>query len=87
MGDFRHNLTPVEVAVFLKLGADLTEDLLIRFCYKIPALCPQCGHEEICRSGAVSFYSSSFDKQTHEISVCLKCGNKHVATLLTCERM
>jgi hypothetical protein len=87
MTDFRHNLSPVEVKIFLKTLAELTDNLLIRFCYKIPAQCPDCGHPEICRSGAISMYSSSFDKLTHEITVCLHCRYKQVATLLTCERL
>jgi len=87
MGDFRHNLSPVEITIFLKSIAELTEDLLIRFCYKVPAQCPECGHHELCRSGAVSFYSSSFDKLTHEITICLQCGYKELSTLLTCERL
>lgn len=87
MTDFRHNLTPVEIKVFLKTLAELTDDLLIRFCYKIPAPCPRCAHPEICRSGAISMYSSSFDKLTHEITVCLHCRYKQVDTLLTCERL
>jgi hypothetical protein len=87
MGDFRHNLSPVEVTIFVKTVAELTEDLLIRFCYKIPVQCPECGHPELCRSGAVSLFSSSFDKLTHEITVCLQCGYKDLSTLLTCERL
>jgi len=87
MGDFRHNLSPVEVTIFLKSITELTEDLLIRFCYKVPARCPECGHRELCRSGAVSFYSSSFDKLTHEITICLQCEYKELNTLLTCERL
>jgi hypothetical protein len=87
MTDFRHNLTPVEIKLFLKTLGALTDDLLIRFCYKIPGPCPRCGHPQICRSGAISMYSSSFDKLTHEITVCLHCLHKQVAALLTCERM
>ncbi len=87
MADFRHNLSPVEVTIFLKGVADLTENLFIRFCYKIPAQCPKCGHKVLCRSGAVSLFSSSFDKLTHEITFCLKCGFKELTTYLTCERL
>jgi ribosomal protein S27AE len=87
MGDFRHNLSPVEVKKFLKTIAELAEDLLIRFCFKVPARCPQCGHPELCRSAAISLYSNSFDKFTHEITVCLNCGYKHLTALLTCERL
>lgn len=87
MPDFRHNLSPVEIKLFIKGVSELTEDLLIRFCNKIPAQCPGCGHEGLCLSGAVSLYSSNFDKLTHEISFCLKCGYKEITTLLTCERL
>jgi hypothetical protein len=87
MADFRHNLTPVEVKLFLKSMADLTENLLIRFCYKIPARCPKCGHEVLCRSGAVSLFSSNSNKLTHEITFCLQCAFKEVTTCLTCERL
>lgn len=87
MTDFRHNLTPVEIKIFLKTLGELTDDLLIRFCYKIPATCPRCGRAGVCRSGAISLYSSSFDKLTHEITLCLHCHYKQVATLLTCERL
>lgn len=87
MGDFRHNLTPLEVKTFLKVIADLTEDLLIRFCYKVPAVCPQCGHPELCRSGAISLYSRNFDKLTHEVTVCLNCHHKSLTALLTMERL
>jgi hypothetical protein len=87
MEHFRHNLSPVEVKNFLKTIADLRDNFLIIYCNKIPAGCPQCGHPELCRSGAVSAYSSSFDKITHAITVCLKCGYKEVTTLLTCEKL
>ena len=87
MEDFRHNLSPVEVKLFLKAVTRLTEDLFIRFCNKVAAPCPQCGHPELCKSGAISLYSSSLDKLTHELSVCLKCGYISLSTLLTCEKM
>ena len=87
MADFRHNLSPVEIKLFVKGIAELTEDLLIRFCYKVPARCPECGHGELCRGGGVSLYSSSFDKLTHEITFCLKCGYKELSTCQTCERL
>lgn len=87
MEDFRHNLTPVEVKKFLKKTASLTENLLIRYCNKVPILCPQCGRQELCKSGAVSLYSSTFDKFTHEIIVCLHCDYKSLSTLLTTERL
>jgi hypothetical protein len=87
MVDFRHNLTPVEVTIFLKTVADLTENLLIFYCFKNSAVCPQCGHPDICRGAAVSFLSSSFDKVTHEITVCLHCRYKAVTMALTCEKL
>ena len=87
MEDFRHNLSPVEVKIFLKTVADLAEDLLIRYCFKIPANCPQCGRPELCRAAAVSLFSSSFDKVTHEITVCLQCGYHNLSTVLTTERL
>ena len=87
MDRFRHNLSPVELKLFLKITADLTENLYIYYCFKIPVTCPKCGHDEMCKGGAVSLYSSSFDKVTHEILVCLKCGDKNLSTQLTCERL
>ncbi|MBW1990747.1 MAG: hypothetical protein JRI59_01185 [Deltaproteobacteria bacterium] len=87
MAYFRTNLSPVEVTRFLKLVAELTENLSVRFCFKVPAPCPRCGHPELCRSGAVSFYTTSFDKLTHEIIVCLHCGYRELTPLLTCERL
>ena len=87
METFRHNLSPVEVKIFLKTIAELTDNLYIRYCLKIPTPCPKCGHYEQCRSGAVSLMSSSFDKITHEIKVCLKCGDINVSALLTCEKL
>jgi len=84
---FRTNLSPVEVKVFLKTLDDLTDNLLIIYCNKISVDCPQCGHPELCRSGAISLFSSSFDKITHEISVCLHCGHKNVSTTVTSERL
>jgi hypothetical protein len=87
MEEFRHNLSPVEVETFLKLIKDLRENLFIRYCFRIPVHCPECGHREVCLSGAVSLFSSSFDKITHEIKVCLKCGYHNLSTLVTLERM
>jgi len=87
MEHFRHNLSPVEVKVFLKTLDDLTDNLLIIYCNKISVCCPQCGHPELCHSGAVSLFSSSFDKMTHEISVCLQCGYRKVSTIVTCEKL
>ncbi len=87
MQSFRNNLTPVEVKNFLKLTRDLTADLLIFYCFKIADQCPQCGHPEIYRSGAVSTYSSRFDKVTHEITACLNCGDKNLSTVLTIETL
>ncbi|MFZ5448048.1 MAG: hypothetical protein ACOZFS_05360 [Thermodesulfobacteriota bacterium] len=87
MADFRHNLTPLEVTIFLKTVADLTENLLIRYCHKNSAICPQCGHPDICRGGAISLYSSSFDKVTHEITACLHCRYKNLTTVLTIEKL
>jgi predicted RNA-binding Zn-ribbon protein involved in translation (DUF1610 family) len=87
MEHFRHNLSPVEVKVFLKTIADLRDNLLIIYVNKISADCPQCGHQELCRSGAVSLFSSSFDKITHEMSICLNCGDKKISTCLTCEKL
>jgi predicted RNA-binding Zn-ribbon protein involved in translation (DUF1610 family) len=87
MEHFRHNLSPVEVKIFLKTILKLTDNLFIFYCLKIPFHCPKCGNQEICKSGAVSLLSSSFDKITHEISVCLKCGDVKLSTLLTCEKL
>lgn len=87
MDDFRHNLTPVEVKFFLKNVADLTENLLIRYCNKTPVPCPQCGRQELCKSAAISLYSSSMDKITHEISACLHCGYTNLSMVLTCEKL
>lgn len=87
MQDFRHNLTPVEVKRFLKISAPLTENLLIRYCYKIKGTCPKCGHPELCKSAAISLFSSHFDKFTHELVVCLKCEYRSLSTLLTVERL
>jgi|UniRef100_A0A7C5EMR3 hypothetical protein len=87
MQDFRHNLTPVEVKRFLKISAPLTENLLIRYCYKIPETCPQCGHGELCKSAAVSLFSNRFDKLTHELVVCLKCEYRSLSTLLSLEML
>jgi hypothetical protein len=87
METFRHNLSPVELKIFLKTIAELTDNLYIRYCIKMPVACPECGHNEQCHSGAVSLLSSSFDKITHEINVCLQCGHVTVSALLTCERL
>lgn len=87
MQDFRHNLTPVEVKIFLKVVASLTEDLFIRYCLKGSDNCPQCGQPAMCHSGAVSLFSSSFDKITHEIRACLKCGYTNMTTVLTIEKL
>jgi predicted nucleic-acid-binding Zn-ribbon protein len=87
MIEFRHNLSPVEVTIFLKSVAELTEDLLILYCLKVSAACPQCGHSELCRAAAVSFLSSSIDKVTHEIIACLHCGYKNLSMVLTCEKL
>ncbi len=87
MHSFRHNLTPVEVKVFLKTVASLTEELFIRYCLKGNGICPRCGRNGMCHSGAISYYSGSFDKITHEIRACLKCGYNNMTTLLTVERL
>jgi hypothetical protein len=87
MEQFRHNLSPVEVKIFLKIIEEHTENLFIRYCNKIPHPCPKCGHYAQCRSGAVSLLSSSFDKITHEIIVCLNCENVKILNVLTCERL
>ena len=87
MEQFRHNLSPVEVKIFLKIIEEHTENLFIRYCNKIPFPCPKCGQDTQCRSGAVSLLSSNFDKITHEIIVCLNCEYTKVHTVLTCERL
>ena len=87
MEDFRHNLSPVEVKILLKTTKDLTENLFIYYCFKVPMQCPKCGNQEICQSGAVSLFSSRFDKITHEIKTCLRCGYKNLITLLTIEKL
>jgi len=87
MEDFRHNLTPVEVKIFLKTVANHTENLLIRYCSKIPTLCPKCGKKKLCSSGAVSLFSSNYNKITHEIRACLKCGYINASTVLTIEKL
>jgi DNA-directed RNA polymerase subunit RPC12/RpoP len=84
---FRHNLSPVEVKTFLTTVKDLTENLCILYCIKVPVSCPKCGREVICQSGAVNLYSSNSNKITHEIIACLRCGHKKLSTLLTIERM
>ena len=87
MENFRHNLSPLEVKFFLQNVADLTEDLFIRYCFKIPGPCPECGRTGLCRAAAVSLFSSTFDKITHQITVCLQCGYREVRLNLTCERL
>jgi hypothetical protein len=87
MEDFRHNLTPVEVKDFLKSISDLTEYLLVRYVFKLPVTCPQCGTRGLCRGGAVSLYSIRIDKITHEISACLQCDYRKVSMVLTVESL
>ncbi|RLA90797.1 MAG: hypothetical protein DRG58_01260 [Deltaproteobacteria bacterium] len=87
MVSFRSNLSPVEIKTFLKTIADYTDDVLIIYCYKNSTPCPQCGHLQLCRSGALSLYSSSLDKVTHTIIACLHCGYKTISVELTCERL
>jgi hypothetical protein len=88
MEDFRHNLTPVEVKKFLKDTEDLTNNLLIRYCYKLTHQCPHCGRQDgLCHGGAVSLFSSRLDKITHEIHACLHCGYKALSTNLTIESL
>jgi hypothetical protein len=87
MEDFRHNLTPVEVKKFLKITENLTENLLIRYCFKVALACPQCGCQGLCHGGAVSLFSSRLDKLTHEIHACLHCGYKCLSTVLTIESL
>jgi hypothetical protein len=87
MEDFRHNLTPVEVKKFLKDTGDLTENLLIRYCFKVARGCPHCGRQGLCLGGAVSLFSSRMDKITHEICACLHCGHKALSTVLTIEKL
>jgi ribosomal protein S27AE len=87
MQNFRHNLTPVEVKIFLKTIEEFTDNLFIRYCHKVPQLCPRCGNGDICQGGAVSFFSSSFDKVTHEIKACLRCGYKEMTMVLTIEKL
>jgi len=87
METFRHNLSPGEVKIFLKTVAALTENLFIYYCFKVEANCPKCGQPGFCRAGAVSLFSSRFDKVTHEISTCLLCRYKELTTVLTCEKL
>ncbi|HAY21001.1 MAG TPA: hypothetical protein DCY27_02305 [Desulfobacterales bacterium] len=87
MESFRHNLSPVEVKKFLKTAADLIENLAMRYVHKINTACPRCGQRQLCYGAAVSYFSSSFDKTTHEIIVCLHCGYRDLVTLTTCERL
>jgi hypothetical protein len=87
MEEFRHNLSPVEVKTFLRTIAEYRENLLIRYCYKTQTLCPQCSRNGVCRSGAISLFSSSFDKMTHEITACLHCGHKEISAVLTIEKL
>jgi hypothetical protein len=87
MEDFRHNLTPVEVKKFLKITENLTENLLIRYCFKVTLPCPQCGRQGLCHGGAISLFSSRLDKITHEIYACLQCGYRDLSTVLTIESL
>jgi ribosomal protein S27AE len=87
MNDFRHNLSPVEVKIFLKTIEEFTDNLLIRYCHKVPKICPRCGNGKIYQGGAVSYFSTSFDKITHEIKACLQCGYKEVAMVQTIEKL
>jgi hypothetical protein len=87
MESFRHNLSPLEVKLFLTSTAAVTENLVIRYVHKVSVPCPHCGYYELCYGAAVSCFTSSFDKTTHEITVCLHCGFKDLATLITCERL
>jgi hypothetical protein len=87
MESFRHNLTPVEVKKFLKDTENLTEDLLIRYCFKVEYCCPHCGCLELCSAGAISLFSSRMDKITHEIHACLHCGYQDLSTVLTLESL
>lgn len=86
MQDFRHNLTPVEVKNFLRIAGELTENLDLRYVHKLSSPCPCCGQHQICLGAGVSLYSSN-SKLTHEITVCLHCGYRDLATILTCERL
>lgn len=87
MISFRHNLSPVEVKLFLTSAKPLTENLALRFVHKVSVPCPQCGSFQLCYGAGVSYFASSFDKTTHEITVCLMCGYKALTTLTTCERL
>jgi ribosomal protein S27AE len=87
MENFRHNLSPVEVKRFLKLLEGYDDYLVVMYCMKSNRVCPQCGNGDTCRGAAVGAFSSRFDKITHELQVCLHCGYKHVANVLTVERM
>jgi hypothetical protein len=87
MESFRHNLSPVEVKKFLRTVAPLTDTLMIIFCHKTTRPCPECGREELCHSGAVSYFSSNFGKITHEVSACLHCGYKIVINVLSIEKL
>ena len=87
MENFRHNLSPVEVKLFLKMLEEYNDYFIILYCMKSWHSCPQCGHGETCRGAAVGVFSSRLDKITHELRVCLKCGYKHVTNVLTLERM
>jgi len=87
MVDFRHNLTPLEIKIFLKTIGPLADNYLVRFCQKSQQPCPHCGRRGLCVAGAVSLYCSQFDKTSHEILACLHCGFQEVITLLTMEKM
>lgn len=87
METFRHNLTPVEVKKFLQGTADLTENLLLRYCWKTESPCPVCRRPGLLRAAGLSLYSSTIDKLTHELRYCLGCGFKELNTLESCERL
>jgi ribosomal protein S27AE len=87
METFRHNLTPVEVKKFLQATARLTENLLLRYCWRTEAACPACGAVGLLRAAGLSLYSSSIDKLTHELRYCLSCGFQDLNTLESCERL
>jgi len=87
MESFRHNLTPVYFNFFLRTAGELIDHLAIRFVHKVTRPCPRCQHTELCYGAAISYFASSPDKTTHEITVCLHCGYRDLATLTTCERL
>jgi hypothetical protein len=73
METFRHNLTPVEVKKFLQGTADLTENLLLRYCWKTETPCPVCRRPGLLRAAGLSLYSSTIDKLTHELNTLESC--------------